>query len=651
MMIRRSIMGRGLAICALAGALGGFGAALPVQAAAPTAPVLGGAISAFAADGGWGYVGQGSSLVVLDGRSLPMQQAAALPLGGPATQVQLAGSRLYVAEQVSGSYGAEGRLELFDLQLPQSPALLGSLALPAPVASMALAGDAAYLLVGDASATSVIHVVDVANPAAPVEQGTLDTGGEQIFDLATDGQLLYGFGASQLLAWDVQHPYAFGGVLDLGWAEARQAVLAGGRAYVLSGQGSDASLTVIDVFDPQQPALLASAAVPGAASLAVEGGLAYVGNADGSIDALDVSDLTNAPFQQVGHAAVGLRSASQLAVKNGQIIALDTASSALWLLGFAGGQATVQGSYESLGTVLALAVSGDIAYMGTADGLRVVSLAAASYGRTLGVWQAAVGSGLAFQQIAVADSGHVVALVADAAGQAGLLVFDVQNPASPQALGSVLLPGALSTLDASGSLALVGVDGSQQSPMSGLYVVSLAQPAAPSLAGTVAWSSSEPLRDVALDGAQAYALGTQTLNVIDLSSAAQPSLLAQASLERGYGESRGLAVQQGMAAVALADGYLFYDLSNAAQPSLIAAQSGGPQDAVAFGDGVAAALSSSYDGATLIPVDLSLAAGGQPSASPRQGLALPMAGSRVLVAGQQAYVQLADGSVRVLALD
>ncbi|KAB8140045.1 hypothetical protein F8S13_25560 [Chloroflexia bacterium SDU3-3] len=644
-MFHWSTMGRGLALCALAGALSWVGAAVPAYADAPTPPVLGGSLSAFAVDMGWAYVGQGSSLVVLDGQSFPMQQAAALPLVGPASQLVHDGARLYVAEQVSGGASLEGRLEIFDIQSPQSPALLGSLALPAPISRLAVVGTSAYVLTGG-EWSSEIRVVDVANPAAPADQGALDTGSQQILDLATDGQILYGFGADQLLAWDVQHPYAFGSVLDLPWADARQAALSGGRAYLLSGQGSAATLAAIDLQNPQQPALVASAAVPGAAALAVEGTLAYVGSTDGSVDVLDVGDLASAPFQLAGHIDVGLRSAGQIAVVNGQIVVLDPVRSTLSVLSFAQGQASVQDTYDTYGAISTLAVSGDLAYLGTTEGLRVVSLAPASYGRTLGSWEGAPGTALTIRQL-VATGHQLVALVSNASGQAGLLLFDVQNPAIPQPLGSIVLPGDLSTLDVSGSLALVGVSGSPQSQVSGLYVVDIAQPSAPSILGTVAWASSAPLSDVAVDGAYAYALGAHVLSVVDLSSPAQPSLVGQAQLGNGYGEAKRLTIQQGLAAVALAGGYQFYDLSSPAQPTLVTTQSADQLVDVAFGDGTAVALSNAYGAPMLTIADLSLPSG---ALSPRHEQPLPFAGVSVALAGQQAYVLLADGSVRVFSL-
>ena len=83
---------------------------------------------------------------------------------GPAEAVTVAGSLAYC--------GVGGLLRIADVTTPANPVILGETIIPSLVLGIEVSGDYAYV----AGAYTGLHVVDVSDPAAPVEVGALDTG-------------------------------------------------------------------------------------------------------------------------------------------------------------------------------------------------------------------------------------------------------------------------------------------------------------------------------------------------------------------------------------------------------------------------------------------------------------------------------------------
>ena len=125
----------------------------------------------------------------------------------------------------------------------------------------------------------------------------------------------------------------------------------------------------------------------------------------------------------------------------------------------------------------------------------------------------------------VAVSGGV-AYVAE--GASGVQLVNVSNPAAPNGLGSVLLTGITKGVEIDPSRNLLVVVGT-----GGLFAISVANPNAPVLVGSLDYTSSVGLqadaRDVALQGNFAFVADhISSLVSVDLSNPSQPAYLASA---------------------------------------------------------------------------------------------------------------------------
>jgi hypothetical protein len=183
---------------------------------------------------------------------------------------------------------------ILDLSDPANPAELGayhsSFPWPEDIESLHLeslhldvAGRYVYL------AVSGLRIVDISNPAVPIEVGVLEN--DAIHGIvAVSGGYAYLSSADGLLIVDVsnpRHPLEAG--MISGSHEFYNVAVAGSFAYL---KESD-RLRIVDVSDPARPIEVGSyiAGQEGINFLAVEGGFAYLTSADGLL-IVDVSDPT-----------------------------------------------------------------------------------------------------------------------------------------------------------------------------------------------------------------------------------------------------------------------------------------------------------------------------------------------------------------------
>jgi len=136
-----------------------------------------------------------------------------------------------------------------------------------------------------------LHIIDVSNPAAPVEVGAVGTPGAAFDVDVVDGLAYVAGGSSGLRIIDVSNPAApvEVGALDIP-GDARGVAVLGGLAYV-AVRGAPPrffGLRIIDVSNPAAPVEV-GAVVPGAVgNVEVVEGLAYLTSA--ALLVIDVSD-------------------------------------------------------------------------------------------------------------------------------------------------------------------------------------------------------------------------------------------------------------------------------------------------------------------------------------------------------------------------
>lgn len=178
-----------------------------------------------------------------------------------------------------------------------------------------------------------------------------------------------------------------------------------------------------------------------------------------------------------------------------------------------------------------------------------------------------------------------------AAGSAGLQVVDVQDPAAPSIAGSLALDGVAIDLRIRDNLIFVACGDA------GVRVVDITSPTLPHVVGAI--TTQGVAQDIWLDGNFAYvANGLAGLKILDISTPAAPVAVASVPV----GTARGVAVEGGIAAVAMDTGIAVVDVSvpqSARQVGAIVVQ-GSPKDVV-MRDGFA--FVASFDGGLQI-VDL-----------------------------------------------
>jgi hypothetical protein len=206
-----------------------------------------------------------------------------------------------------------------------------------------------------------------------------------------------------------------------------------------------------------------------------------------------------------------------------------------------------------------------------------------------------------------------------AAGEAGLQVVDVHDPANPSIVGSLALPGVAIDVRLRGSFAYVACGDF------GLQIVRIDNPASPVLVGSV--DTPGVAQDVWLDGSRAYvADGDAGLQIIDISDPQAPAILGALAL--GGDVAKGVSVSGSYAVVVVGGGGIetagvkrirpllagggnvgIVDITNPSAPHLVgtATVPGDPKDVIASGN---LAYVASYTGGLQI-VDFSTPASPQ----------------------------------------
>jgi hypothetical protein len=420
---------------------------------------------------------------------------------------------------VSNSVAAEGALALLangaalqvvDLTDPSAPAVLGELHLVHEIMAVAVSGDRGYAL----TSNNNLHVVDLSAPTTPSEIGFLGGFSTTVSELAAVGDRVYVLGWGALFVVDAGTPSApvlsgelvVSGVdieaaadhvflaaggdglrvvdvsdptapieiasVDLGAdTSARHLDVVNGRAYV-SGGGTfpDVKLFVVDVTDPEHPALEADAVIAdGGGDIVVRDGLAHIFG--GYPDALHIYDLT-VPQTPVwlGSATIPSEYWERLAAVDDHILVTT------FLRGLTVVETTDPTAPATVGTLDAPGRISDAAYSdgvlfiaGEDRGLRMVDVSDPSHPAELGYSQVVP---LAFGVAVRGETAFVVGT------NQGLVAIDVSNPAAPVILGNA--PGADGEW-----VTLAGDHAYVVSPFFGIHVVDVSTPAMPVLVGSL----------------------------------------------------------------------------------------------------------------------------------------------------------------------
>jgi hypothetical protein len=226
---------------------------------------------------------------------LPLGASALITVGaldtpGVVSGVAVVGDLAYLADGSSG-------LRVIDVSDPASPVELGSLDTPGYAYGVEVVGDLAYV----ADSGSGLRVIDVSHPASPVELGSIDTPNyandvEVVGDLAYVGAdaCLDGCVSGSLRIIDVSNlaiPVEIGSVDTLRLPIDVEVV--GDSVYVADLGDSDGSfdfgMRVIDVSTPTFPVEIGAVKPPESAyGVEVVGDLAYVADGESGLRIIDL---------------------------------------------------------------------------------------------------------------------------------------------------------------------------------------------------------------------------------------------------------------------------------------------------------------------------------------------------------------------------
>jgi hypothetical protein len=551
-----------------------------LSAAQPTQPTgwqvvgqIGGPTSAVAVQGNYAYVGVGLQLVVLDVTNpvTPSEVGATAPFPYFVEDIAASGTMGYVAAGGAG-------LRVVDISDPANPIELGAWDSPGYAEGVAVAGDSAYLADGPYG----LWTIDVADPTNPKPVGSLYDM-NYAFEAVVSGNYAYiaAAGAGLLVAdvSDPAHPVEVGALDTPGYAQG--IAVAGEIAYIADAWEG---LQIADVSDPANPSSVSALKTLGwAFGVTISGTQAYVADAFGGLGVIDVSDI-NHPQELGGYD--------------------------LWR-GHAG----------------SVAINGNIAYVADRTwGLRVADISDPAHPTEVGAY-----SPMGFAD-AVVVAGNLAYV---AAGGYGLRIIDLTDIGHPREVGAAALPDPADTY----ATAVAVMDGYAYVGVGGwLYLADVSDPARPIWTEKV---SVQEVRDMTVAGTVAYVADASGLQLVSLSDPAHPVLLGRIPLPGAKGNTVGVAVSGTLAYVASeGEGFSVVDVSNPNKPTLV-----GSAPIFAVDVDVAGGWAYIVDRAGLSVVDIS------DPVEPRKVSFLETEGDagRVTVSGTTAYVS--DGGRGLVVID
>lgn len=242
------------------------GALRVVEISDPAAPVEVGAyrpargVWDVATDGHYAYVAggwDGLLLVDVSRPDRPIEVGQFHPAGAIADAVIVDGFYAYVVTTFTGP-DSRGGVQIVNIANPTAPFEVGTLITspeaPVSTRSLALAGDRPLLALADGD----LRLIDITDRAAPVESGRTNAL-DQVADIAVDGRYAYAAAEDGLRVFDVADP---AGLVEIGRlatpGRPRRLVKSGATLYLVDGLG----FHVIDTTDPAAPSSIGYAATP-----------------------------------------------------------------------------------------------------------------------------------------------------------------------------------------------------------------------------------------------------------------------------------------------------------------------------------------------------------------------------------------------------
>lgn len=434
-------------------------------------------------------------------------------VGGDISAISLQGTFAYVGQ------GRE--LGVWDVADARAPVQAGYVLVPDPdwsIRDVAVWRDHAYVAVGDAG----LWIVDVSDPAAPVEAGLCRTEGD-----------------------------------------VRAVVASDDRAYVLD---SPTEVRVLDISEPNSCQEVFAYTSPGEiAAFAVRDEVVYLAVRLVGLDLVDPSDPASPRVSRYYAAQHGeTRYLVDVIVEDDYAFLLGT--DFLEIVDVSDPAHPVRvGELEELRGALTLALAGDTLFVGRRPVINVIDVS----DRSAPVVVGSIEGEILFPAVAEVAAGrlHIV-------DWQGLHVFDLADPTSPREVASVDILDSGWAVAAVGETVFIGRGeyGPSWAVWGRISVVDVARPMTPVIVGAVECPNA--VQDVVLAGGKGFAVDAQcqfgaascwgVLTVFDASAPASGAVMAELpldGLEAAHSHSarwggRGVAVEGDCAVVV---GSSFYD--------------------------------------------------------------------------------------------
>lgn len=329
-----------------------------------------------------------------------------------------------IVSQGNYCYSAEGSTFLIlDITTPSVPTVVARLALPGLVRNIALFSTSGHLYAVVADDDAGLQIVDVTVPMAPILAGYYNTGDQALGVSVLGGYAYVGNGNSGIMICDISAPAKIQkiGALSTGGFANNLAVRVG-TSGILAFVINSGALVVVDVSSPQNPVLrgqtpeiLSRWYNPG--SIALFGNRAYLAANPDSLQAVDISN----PDAPTALGPVSTDSPNSVAIFNSQ---LYTWGNYLTIYSISGGNLQQLGylnsGIQTPGTSCSI-VANSIYCAGGPNGIMVYSINQPSSPQYLGSYATSCGS---YASIDVSGNTAYVA--------AGTFkIFNANNPASP----------------------------------------------------------------------------------------------------------------------------------------------------------------------------------------------------------------------------
>lgn len=470
-----------------------------------------------------------------------------------------------------------------------------------------LAGDGAVLVDGTYAYTghlSRLLVHDLSTSPGATQVAELDLGSGAIHSMARVGDFLYVATAAReialILVTDPTAPIRIPSVGLSGVAD--HIVAAGNRRLYMVERRATAPFYHFSIFDtsfPTSPTPLGSTTLPFAgAGLAIVDNHAYVAMTNGGFQVIEIS-TPSLPMKRGAFSAPGIYARDVVVRENLAYVTSSEGDIGLYVLDVSSPVQPEQlGSMALDGGGWGIALANDTAYVaaGAAEGLAVVDLSeplAPRVAETITVRSFATDLEVTAERVFVGCQNGVFAIRAPAAnsppvigaaatpgeasfvvpvgnlalvmdGEAGMHVMDVADPAAPSIVGSVDTPGYAARAAVSGSHAFLATG---ERGRGGLVVVDFSVPSSPRVVTEL--NPPDPAVDVVVNGSVAYVAALNELHVVDVSIPSASAIVGSASMREG---AVGVALHETYAYVAeRTAGVSIVDVSDPGAPRVVGA--------------------------------------------------------------------------------